>query len=467
MDYFAYRDGRLACEGVDVESIAHAVGTPTYVYSAATLTLHVKRLAEAFAPIDPLMCFAVKCCPNVHVLRTLVDLGLGMDVVSGGELARALAAGCDPAKIVFAGVGKTEVEIRAALAAHLAAPTLLTPDARAARTLGSIDPSTADVARPIACFNVESEGELETIARIARQMGVRCRAAVRVNPGVKAGGHAYITTADIHSKFGVSPDHALELFRRFARDPHVQVDGLHMHIGSSILTPEPYAEAVRRLLALADQAGAAGAPIRWLDIGGGFGADYHTGDAPGAEAFAKVIVPLIRPRLEAARARGEELRIVIEPGRTIAANAGLLLTRVQYVKHAAGKKYIVTDAGMQTLLRPSLYQAFHFMWPTRVGPQHEPPTRTERPTVDGVLEAADVVGPVCESGDFLARDRALPPVAPGDLIAIFAAGAYGMSMASRYNSHCLPAEVLVRGESSTTIRRRETIDDQLAHELPV
>jgi diaminopimelate decarboxylase len=440
MDHFAYTLGCLHCEGVDLAQVAQAVGTPTYVYSHATLKLHAERITDAFAELKPLICFAVKCSPNIHVLRTLADCGLGMDVVSGGELARALAAGVHPSKIVFAGVGKTDEEIRSALAV----------------------PHPDGTTAPIALFNVESQPELQALQSHAANLGVQARCALRVNPGVKAGGHEYIVTATSQSKFGVGLEHARALLARFGNNPHAPIVGLHMHLGSSILTPQPYAEALRRVLALIDHAAESGLTIQSLDLGGGFGADYQTGDAPAAVEYARVIVPMLRDRV----ARG--LKIILEPGRTIAANAGVLLTRVLYVKqgHAEGedKKFIICDAGMQTLLRPSLYGAFHFIWPTSVVPGQEPTRRDENLNLPG-LELADVVGPVCESGDFLAKGRALPPVARGDLLAVFTAGAYGISMASRYNSHPLPAEVLVHGNDFHLIRRRETIAELLEHEL--
>lgn len=436
MDHFTYINGELHAEGVPVSRIAQRVGTPCYVYSAATLRAHVRKIQEAYAPLSPTICFAVKCCPNISVLRLLGELGLGMDVVSGGELARALAAGVPAERIVFAGVGKTDDEIRAAL--------------QIAQSDG------APV--PIGLFNVESEPEFEVLAMAARAMGVQARCALRVNPGVKAGGHSYITTAIETSKFGVPIEHARTILARFGRESHAKFVGLHMHIGSSILTPEPYAEAIKKMLDLIDAVEKDGVKIESLDLGGGFGADYNTGDAPTAAEFAKVIVPILEPRVK----RG--LRVIIEPGRTIAANAGVLLTRVIYVKHSGGRKFVIADAGMQTLLRPSLYDAFHFIWPASVGPQHEPVRRGKKMDMPG-LEPADVVGPVCESGDFLAKDRELPLVARGDLLGVFAAGAYGMSMASRYNSHPLPAEVLVEGESYRVIRRRETLEDLTAHEM--
>lgn len=453
MDQFHYRDGELQCESVRLAALAADVGTPTYVYSAATLVAHLRRFSEAFAPLNPLVCFSVKCCSNLGVLRTLARCGAGMDVVSGGELHRARLAGVDPERIVFAGVGKTDAEIRDALGAGPA------PSPAAGATGGAMTPlpPVRGADRPIGLFNVESEQELHVLAGHARSLGVVVNAALRVNPGVKAGGHDYISTGTETSKFGVDLQSAPNILERFGRDKHVRLTGVHVHIGSGILQPEPYVEAVRRCLALVDDVARRGVRVEVLDIGGGFGADYRTGDAPEAGAYARALVPLLQPRVEAG------LRIVAEPGRLIAANAGVLLTRVLYVKQSPAKKFVVCDAGMNTLIRPSLYDAFHFIWPASVSPHHEPPRRGEEPDVPG-LEKADVVGPICESGDFLAKDRPLPPVARGDVLAVFAAGAYGMTMASRYNSHPLPAEVLVDGEQVTVVRRRETYADLVAHE---
>jgi diaminopimelate decarboxylase len=431
MDHFEYRDGELCCQGVKVSEIAAEFGTPLYVYSRETLELHYDRLASAFAELKPLICFSVKCCSNLRVLRALSERGAGMDVVSGGELHRARLAGVGPERIVFAGVGKTDEEIREALA-------------------GS--------GGPIRLFNIESEPEYEVVASAARTMGVTAAAALRVNPDVQAGGHAYISTGHKASKFGVSIPHAYELLRKFNHEKHLKLTGVHVHIGSSILEPEPYVRALSSVLEMIDALEREGVRIETLDLGGGFGADYATGDAPPASAFADAIVPLLRARVQ----RG--LKIIMEPGRTIAANAGVLLTRVLFVKFGGGKKFVVCDAGMNTLLRPALYEAFHFVWPASVAPQHEPVRRAEKLDLPG-LESCDVVGPVCESGDFLARDRSLPLMARGDLLAVFAAGAYGMSMASRYNSHPLPAEVMVEGNRVTLIRQRETIGDLVAHEL--
>lgn len=437
MDHFQYRDGELHAESVRVGDIAAEFGTPTYVYSKATLVEHYDRLAAAFVELKPLICFSVKCCSNLHVLRALAERGAGMDVVSGGELHRVRLAGIPSEKIVFAGVGKTDQEIHDALQ-------------------GPEDSSGQR--RPVGLFNVESEPEFEVIAMAARAMHVQARAALRVNPGIKAGGHEYIATATPDSKFGVDLQHAETLFEKFSHEKHLRLTGMHLHLGSSILETEPYVEAVRRALDLMDRLGKKGVVIETLDLGGGFGADYHTGDAPAAVDYARVIVPLLRERV----AKG--LRIIFEPGRTIAANAGVLLTRVLYVKISGAKKFVVCDAGMNTLIRPALYNAFHFIWPASVSPMHEPIRRAEKLDLPG-LEPADVVGPVCESGDFLAKARLLPVVARGDLLAVFAAGAYGMSMASRYNSHPLPAEVMVDGTNFRAIRQRESIKDLVALEL--
>jgi diaminopimelate decarboxylase len=436
MDHFAYVNGELHGEGVRLADLAAAVGTPAYVYSQGTLEMHFDKLAAAFKPLDPLICFSAKCCSNVEILRTLAQRGAGLDVVSGGELHRARLAGVPGERIVYAGVGKTDGEIREALQ-WSAGPGL--------------------PASPIGLFNIESEPEFEVIAMAARAMGVQARAALRVNPRVAAGGHEYVTTAAKDSKFGVEIPHAKRLFEKFWHEKHLRLTGVHLHIGSSINEARPYVHAVQRALELIDDLAKQGIRIETLDLGGGFGADYRTGDAPPAADFASAIIPLLRGRVE------QGLKIIMEPGRTIAASAGVLLTRVLFVKYSGGKKFIVCDAGMNTLIRPSLYDAFHFIWPVSVAPQHEPPRRADELDLPG-LERADVVGPVCESGDFLAKNRLLPNVARGDLLAVFTAGAYGMSMASRYNSHPLPCEVLVSGTRARVVRERERLEDLVAHE---
>lgn len=446
MDHFTYKDGRLHAESVDVGALAARVGTPVYVYSRATLEMHYTRLAEAFAPLNPLICFSVKSCSNLSVLKTLAKLGAGLDVVSGGELTRARLAGVTPDKLVYAGVGKTDEEIVSALGRP-----------------GDDDPAPEQT-EPIGLFNIESEAEFQTIANIAASLGVKARAALRVNPDVDPGTHKYTTTGKAETKFGVDLVRARQFFKAYDGHPHLRLAGLHIHLGSPVSSPEPYVQAIRKVLALADELERDGHRIDVLNLGGGFGADYTTGQSIPAAEYAKAIVPELHERLEKHWAdTGRRIKVILEPGRTIVANAGVLLTRVQYVKTSGSKKFLVCDAGMHTLLRPSLYEAFHFVWPTSVAPQHEPHKREKDPELPG-LETCDVVGPICETGDFLALNRPLPPVARGDLLAIFSAGAYGMTMASRYNSHPLPMEIMVDGQKATIIRQRESYADLVAHE---
>lgn len=428
MDHFTYIDGRLHCEDLRAEAIAAAAGTPVYVYSAATVRDHLKRLREAFASLDPLICFSIKSCANLSVLRLLAEEGAGMDVVSGGELARARRAGVPASKCVFAGVGKSDDEIALALR------------------------------EGIGLLNIESEAEFENVARIARSIGIRCDAALRINPDVDPKTHRYTTTGRKESKFGVDLERARAFFDRYGRDDFARLRGLHLHIGSPVYTVDPYVQSVTKALQLKDDLERAGFTIDALDLGGGFGADYTTGQSLAVKSYADAIVPLLEPH----HARG--LRIFLEPGRTIVANAGVLLTRVLYMKRSGDKRFAICDAGMQTLLRPSHYEAFHFIWPAEPGETRVPPKRAADPGLPG-LTPCDVVGPICETGDFLAIDRALPELARGDLLTVFTAGAYGMSMASRYNSSPLPAEVLVDGDQAELIRRRESYDDLFAHEL--
>jgi diaminopimelate decarboxylase len=434
MDSFSYSPD-LRCENTPLADIAARFGTPTYVYSRATLEGHYDRLAAAFADLNPLTCYSIKSCPNINICRILADRGSGMDVVSGGELQRALLAGTPPSKIVYAGVGKTDAEIEAALRAQ------------------------------IGYFNIESEPEFENVAAIARRMSIKTRGALRINPDVDPHTHAYTSTGKRESKFGVDIGRAVRFFERYGRDEFLTLDALHLHIGSPVFTTDPYKAAIGKALDLIDDLARRGFKVTTLDIGGGFGADYESDRSPLPADYAAAIVPLLRERVK--RHSGGGLNIIIEPGRMISANAGLLLTRVLYVKDgwgndAAGKavpkKFIICDAGMNTLLRPALYSAFHFVWPVAPGEHFIPPRRGAAVDLPG-LELCDVVGPICESSDFLAKDRMLPPMSRGDLLAIFTAGAYGMSMASNYNSHGLPAEVLVEGRGTRLIRARQTVDD--------
>jgi diaminopimelate decarboxylase len=427
VDHFAYRDGELFCEDVSATDVAGAAGTPCYVYSRATLRDHYRRLAEAFAPLEPLICYSIKSCANLSVCRTLADCGAGMDLVSGGELHRARLAGVDPGRCVYAGVGKTDAEIRSALVAG------------------------------VGWLNVESEGEFENVSSIAADVGAPCRVALRVNPDVDPDTHRYTTTGKKETKFGVDLQRARRFFDVYGHDERCRLSGIHLHLGSPIYSAEPYVEGTAKVLALIDGLEAGGHPIEMLDIGGGFGADYETEQTPPATAYADRIVPLLADRV----ARG--LKIVIEPGRTITANAAVLLVRVLYVKTSGRKTFVICDGGMNTLIRPSHYSAFHFIWPCRVEGGLVPPRRAKQVDLPGLVDV-DVVGPICESGDFLAEDRALPPVQRGDLLAVFSTGAYGMVMASRYNSMPLPAEVMVDGGVVTLVRRRESYDDLTAHE---
>lgn len=441
MDHFHYRDGELWCEGLPVREAARQAGSPCYVYSASTLRDHYARLAAAFAPLGPLVCFSVKSCPNLAVLRLLVGMGAGLDCVSIGEVERAWLAGCPMERVVFAGVGKSDSEIRAALDGRFS-------------PLG--DPAAAGRG-PVGLLNIESESEYEVAAAIAAELGVHARAALRINPDVDPHTHRYVATGKRESKFGVDIDRARRFLASHGNDPRLPVRALHMHIGSQIRDAEPFVEATHRAIALIHELRAQGQAIDTLDIGGGFSADYVTGTAPPYSQYAKRIVPVLGPLVE------QGLRIVLEPGRSIAASAGVLLTRVEHVKRGGERTFVICDAGMHTLVRPSHYQAFHFCWPARVGPEHVPGRREERPDLPG-LEVVDIVGPICESGDFLAEGRSIPPVARGDLVAVFTAGAYGMSMASNYNSHPLPAEVLVDGTEARLIRSRQSHREMLAQE---
>lgn len=431
MHSFHYRDGRLFCEDVDLGALADAHGTPLYVYSAGTILDHYRRLDAAFAGLDHLVCYSVKANSNLAVLDLLARAGAGFDVVSGGELFRVQRAGGPAAKCMFAGVGKTRAEIADALRAGIYA------------------------------FNVESEAELERINAVAGELGVRrAPVAVRVNPEVAAGGHRYISTGKSENKFGVAFDRVAELYADAARRlPNVWLRGVQFHIGSQITEASPFAAAVAKLAPLAGELKKSHG-IEFLSIGGGLGIVYraslesgdaawwqqekeghHATTAPSltVEAYAEALVPLLRPL---------GLRVLLEPGRLIVGNAGVLLTRVQYRKTTgSGKRFVIVDAGMNDLIRPALYDGFHEVVPVC------------RPDPAAGRETVDVVGPVCESGDFFAQGREVPPVGEGDLIALMSAGAYGAAMGSNYNSRPLPAEILVRGARADVVRARQTFDD--------
>ena len=421
MDSFEYIDGELFCEAVAMEAIASEVGTPVYVYSSATLCEHYRRMAEAFSELRPTICFSVKSLSNIHILRLLAQAGSGFDVVSGGELYRVQRAGGEMAKVVYAGVGKTDAEIQAALAAGIAA------------------------------FNVESEAEFERLAMLAARTGRHAHAALRVNPDVDPHTHRYTTTGKRATKFGVDLERAERFFATYGHDEHVALDGIHLHIGSPVYAVEPYVQAITRALELVRRLRERGHDIRSFNMGGGYGADYVSGQSPLAADYAASIVPLLK---------GADLRVFLEPGRQIACNAGVLLTRVLYVKEGGDRKFVIVDAAMTDLIRPALYGSFHFIWPVR---SQDPPVRSPDYAPQGTRKV-DVVGGVCESADFLGTDRMLPPVERDDLLAVFSAGAYGAVMASQYNSRPRAPEVLVEADRWRLIRRRETYEDLTAAE---
>ena len=426
MDNFQYIDSQLHCELVAVRDIVEKTGTPTYIYSQTTLLTHFDRIAGAFAPLNPLICYSIKSCGNLAILRALQARGSGFDVVSGGELFRALKAGADGKMIVFAGVGKTDQEINEAL------------DAR------------------IGWFNIESEEEFWNLDRLAGAKKLTAQGALRVNPDVSSvGTHQKTLTGKKETKFGVDIDRAESFYIQASAAKHARLSALHLHIGSPIKSTQPYVDAITKALALIDRLAARNIHIDTLDIGGGFAAFYEGNEAPSAVDYAAAIIPLLKDR---------KLRIILEPGRSISCNAGILVTRVQYSKQGGSKKFTIVDAAMNDLIRPTLYESYHFIWPVDVSGCSAPDNRQSTLRTAGD-EKVDIVGPVCESGDYLAKDRYLPTTKRGDLLAVFSAGAYGFAMSSQYNARPRAAEVLVDGKTWRIIRRRETYDDLIAPEL--
>ena len=419
MDYFNYKNGKLFAENVGVEKIAAEVGTPVYIYSKATFKEHLRKIQQAYRELDTTVCYSVKACGNINILKFMAQVGSGFDIVSGGELYRVLQAGGDPSTIVYAGVGKTDTEVIEALRAD------------------------------IAYFNIESEAELENLIRLAKQENKQPKAALRVNPDVDPKTHRYTTTGKKETKFGVDIERAQKIFSDFGKKKSINLCAIHIHLGSAGHTVEPYVEAIEKVVALIERLRADGFTIKAVDIGGGYGADYVTGTAPTAADYAAAIVPLLK---------GKNLKLILEPGASIAANAAVLLTRVLYLKTSGEKKFVIVDAAMNDLIRPPLYGAFHFIWPAKVSERFVPRQRDKDLQLKGT-EVVDVVGPICESADFFAQDRALPPVKGGDLISIFTAGAYGFSMSSNYNARGRAAEVLVDGNNFSVIRKRETYED--------
>jgi diaminopimelate decarboxylase len=427
MDHFHYRDRVLTCENVPVRALAEAYGTPLYVYSTATLLHHLTQIQKAFADVPLLICYSIKVNGNLHICRLMAEHGAGFDVTSGGELYRALKAGGRGDKIVFAGVGKTEAEQREALEQN------------------------------VFLFNVESEDELHALADVAKSVGVAAPVALRVNPDLPPKTHVKTDTSVKGVKFGLDIETILDVARGVVGKPHVKVIGLHMHLGSPILSTQPYRDGAAKGLVLIEKLRQQGHPISVLNMGGGFGINYRKNEAQPASAFAAEIVPVVKTA---------NCKLVLEPGRFIVGNAGMLLSRVLYTKETGGKRYIIQDAAMNDLIRPTLYDSFHRIWPAEPAPGLPAPPEDYEADIAGTARH-DVVGPVCESGDFLAKDRRLPPLKRGDLLATFSAGAYGMSMASNYNSRPRAAEVLVDGETHRLIRRRETYDDLIRPEIEV
>ena len=424
MDLFTYQNGRLFAEGVDAERIAESVGTPVYVYSKATMLDHLRKIQTAYAGLETTICYSVKACGNIAILRLLAEAGSGFDIVSGGELYRAQQAGGDVSKIVYAGVGKTDKEVIEALEAG------------------------------IGYFNIESEAELENLITLARQRGTTAKAALRVNPDIAFDTHKHITTGVKETKFGVDIERAQRVFAQYGGNGAVELCAIHVHLGSGGKTIDPYVNGVRKIMPLIDTLRAKGHRIEAIDLGGGYGADYETDTVPSAADYASGIVPLLKDK---------GLKLILEPGKSIIANAGILLTRTLFKKQGGSKTFVIVDAGMNDLIRPCLYEAFHFIWPAAVAAAFVPAQRSKGYS-DAGLETVDVVGPICEGTDYFAKDRALPPVKRGDLIAVFTAGAYGYTMASNYNARPLAAEVLVDGDTFSVIRRRQTYEDLIAHE---
>jgi len=407
MHEFIYKNGELHCEGVPLRTIAKRVGTPFYVYSTTTLANHVRAFDQAFAGVPHIVCFAAKANPSHAILRLIGKEGAGADIVSGGELYRALRAGIDPGKIVYAGVGKRRDEIEYAL---------------------KMD---------ILMFNVESGEELQAIDRAAGEMKTRARIALRVNPDIDARTHPYISTGLKENKFGIAIEQALEYYQMARALPYVDVVGIHQHIGSQITEIQPFVDALKKTTGFVKELRAAGIEIKFINIGGGLGITYKDEVPPLPKELAAHLRPIFKDC---------GCTIVMEPGRAIVGNAGVLVTGALYHKESGNKKFLIVDAGMNDLIRPSLYEAYHDI----------------RPVVqqaDAATVSVDVVGPICESGDFLAKDREMPEVKQGELLAVMGAGAYGFSMSSNYNSRPRVAEVLVKGGEFFVVRERETYND--------
>jgi diaminopimelate decarboxylase len=411
MEAFAYRDGQLFAENVALAQLAGDFGTPCYVYSRAAITQNYQAYDRALASMPHRICYAVKANSNLGVLSVLARLGAGFDIVSGGELARVLRAGGDASRVVFSGVGKRDGEMVAALEAG------------------------------VHCFNVESESELRRLSAVAARFGKTARVSLRVNPDVDAQTHPYISTGLRDNKFGIDIAGVEAVYAQAAQLPGIEITGVDCHIGSQLTQLGPYVDALARLLELIGRLRAAGIRIQHLDLGGGLGIRYRDEQPPSPDDFAKAVLPLLE---------GQDLALWLEPGRSLVGNAGVLLTRVEYLKHAPHKNFAIVDAAMNDLMRPALYNAWQAIEPVQ-------------PRSDEPAQVYDVVGPVCETGDWLGRERELA-VREGDLLAIRSAGAYGFVMSSNYNTRPRAAEVMVDGDRVQQVRARETLDDLLSGE---
>jgi len=412
MHEFKYKKNQLYCEGVNIAEAAKKVGTPFYIYSRKTLLDHYRKIKEAFKEFEPLICFSMKCNSNLSLLKILVKEGAGLDIVSGGELFKGLKTNIDEKKIVYASVGKTAKEIKEAVAAG------------------------------ILFFNVESLPELVLINKIAGQLAKKVKVAIRLNPDITPGTHAYITTSKKENKFGLDFKSAAAIFKAKGKFANVSIEGVHVHIGSQITKAEPYKKALSKVLGFMEKMRKNGVEINYLNIGGGLGIVYSKEKPQTALSFARSISPLLRKA---------KAKIILEPGRFIAGNSGVLVTKVVYVKKTQ-KIFVIVDAGMNDLLRPSLYEAYHSILP-------------QKKVSAKFNKKVDIVGPICESGDFLAKNRRFAKVKEGDLLVVLGAGAYGFSMSSNYNSRPRAAEVLVEGEKFHLIRKRETYADLISEEV--
>lgn len=411
MNHFQYHDNDLFCEDVAIKDIAAQVGTPFYIYSHATLSRHLQAFSSAFASVPHLICYSIKANSNLAVLKTFVNHNAGFDIVSGGELFRARKVGCDPAKIVYSGVGKTETEIAEALQAG------------------------------ILMFNVESPQELETINAVAGSLGKKAGIAIRVNPDVDPQTHPYISTGMKKAKFGINISQALEDYRHAASLPNLEVIGVDCHIGSQLTKLSPFVDAIAKIREVVQTLQQEGFAIKYLDLGGGLGITYDQEDPPSPADYAKVIIE---------GTKDLDLTLIFEPGRVMVGNAGMLIAEVLYVKEGEAKNFVIVDAAMNDLTRPALYGSYQGI------------QAVDR-SISGTI-FADVVGPICESGDFLAQDRDIPAFSQGDLLAVASAGAYGFTMSSNYNSRRRVPEIMVKGTQVMVIRQRETYDDLIKGE---